>query len=98
MKSLCDAMLDPALFGRTFGGPTFGNWRTVAKVLDGMPLDAAELTFYREITGRCAVSGSVSQSSLAERAGRSLLALSACTLRCRTTVIASGRVRWRPWR
>ncbi len=52
MKSLCDAMLDPALFGRTFGGPTFENWRTVAKILDGLALDAAELAFYREITGR----------------------------------------------
>ena len=25
MRSLCDAMLDPALFGRTVGGPTFAN-------------------------------------------------------------------------
>jgi hypothetical protein len=38
MKSLHDAMLDPALFGRSFGGPTFANWRTVAKMLDGLPL------------------------------------------------------------
>lgn len=37
MKSLCDAMLDPDLFGRTFGSPTFAAWRTVAKVLDGLP-------------------------------------------------------------
>ncbi len=27
MKSLYDAMLDPDLFGSTFGGPTFENWR-----------------------------------------------------------------------
>ena len=57
MKSLCHAMVDPALFGRTFGGPTFANWRTVAKILDGLPLDAAELTFYREITGRAVPAG-----------------------------------------
>jgi hypothetical protein len=52
MKSLYEAMLDPDLFGHTFAGPTFTNWRTVAKVLDGLPLDASELEFYRTITGR----------------------------------------------
>ena len=36
MKSLHDAMLDPELFGKTFGGPTFENWRTVAKILEGL--------------------------------------------------------------
>lgn len=52
MVSLHEAMLDPALFASTFGGPTFEPWRTVAKILDGLPLTAAELAFYREITGR----------------------------------------------
>ena len=52
MKSLHDAMLDRALFGRTFAGPSFANWRTVAKILDGLPLEAAELALYRELTGR----------------------------------------------
>lgn len=52
MKSLHDAMLDPDLFGRTFGGPTFAAWRTVAKVLDGLELNAEEIVLYREITGR----------------------------------------------
>ena len=46
MKSLHAAMLDPDLFGRTFGGPTFEHWRVVAKVLDGLPLEASELEFY----------------------------------------------------
>lgn len=52
MKSLHDAMLDQALFGHSFGGPTFAAWRTVAKILDGLPLDDRELALYRQITGR----------------------------------------------
>jgi hypothetical protein len=50
--SLHQAMLDPALFGRTFAGPTFANSRAVAKMLDGLPLDERELALYRELTGR----------------------------------------------
>jgi hypothetical protein len=49
---LHQAMLDPALFGRTFGGPTFAGHRGVAKMLDGLPLDAAELDLWRAFTGR----------------------------------------------
>jgi hypothetical protein len=52
VKSLHDAMLDRELFGRTFAGPTFSAWRTVAKILDGLPLTDDELTLYRAITGR----------------------------------------------
>ena len=52
MKSLYDAMLDPELFGKTFGGPTFDSWRTVAKILDGLPLTESELALYRQITER----------------------------------------------
>ena len=52
IKSLYEAMLDPKLFGRTFAGPTFAAWRTVAKVLDGLPLDRQELGLYQQITGR----------------------------------------------
>ena len=52
MKSLYDAMLDPELFGKTFGGPTFENWRTVAKILDGLPLIESESALYRQFTGR----------------------------------------------
>ena len=45
-------MLDQKIFGRTFGGPTFAAWRTVAKILDAAPLDKAELVLYQQITGR----------------------------------------------
>jgi hypothetical protein len=54
MKSLHDAMLDPELFGKTFGGPTFAAWRTVAKIIEGLPLTPAEFEFYQAITGRSA--------------------------------------------
>ena len=52
IKPLSDAMLDKDIFGKTFGGPSFANWRTVAKVLEGAPLARAELALYRELTGR----------------------------------------------
>ena len=52
MIPLSVAMLDPALFGRIFGGPTFANWRAVARMLEGAPLDEAQTSLYREITGR----------------------------------------------
>lgn len=52
MKPLHEAMLDPDLFGGSFSGETFRAWRTVAKILDGLPLDERELALYRQITGR----------------------------------------------
>jgi hypothetical protein len=52
VKSLHDAMLDPQLFGRTFGGPTFEDWRVIAKALDGSPLKPGELAFFRAVSGR----------------------------------------------
>ena len=57
MKVLHDAMLDPELFGRTFAGPTFWAWRTVAKCLDGLPLEPLELELWQQITGREAPPG-----------------------------------------
>lgn len=52
MKSLHDAMLDPDLFGRTFGGPTFAAWRAVAKMIDAAPLTDEEGAFYRTLSAR----------------------------------------------
>lgn len=52
MKPLHEAMGDRKLFGRTFSGPTFGAWRTVAKILDAVPLAREELKLYRALTGR----------------------------------------------
>jgi hypothetical protein len=36
--TLTEAMTRPDLFGGTFAGPTFWTWRTVAKLIDGIPL------------------------------------------------------------
>ncbi len=52
IKPLHACMLDPKIFGRTFGGPTFAAWRAVAKILEAAPLDKAELALYQQITGR----------------------------------------------
>jgi hypothetical protein len=52
MKSLYAAMLDPDLFGATFSGPTFEAWRTVAKMLDGLPLTESETALYQLVTHR----------------------------------------------
>ena len=52
MRPLSEAMLDPTLFGNSFAGETFANWRAIAKMLDGLPLDERELALYRQITGR----------------------------------------------
>ncbi len=49
---LHQAMMDPALFGHSFAGPTFAAWRSVAKMLDGLPLDEDEIALWRAITGR----------------------------------------------
>ena len=50
MKPRCDAMLDKKLLGRTFGGPTFAAWRTVAKILDAAPLNRAEHALHPKLT------------------------------------------------
>jgi hypothetical protein len=52
MKSLHDAMLDPDLFGPTFGGETFASWRAVARMLEGLPLEESQLALWRQITDR----------------------------------------------
>jgi hypothetical protein len=52
MKSLHEFMVDPELFGKTFASETFWAWRTVAKMLDGLPLEPAELELWKAITGR----------------------------------------------
>ena len=54
MISLFEAMLAPDLLGNTFAAPSFAAWRTVAKVLDGLPLEPEEFALFRLITGRSA--------------------------------------------
>ena len=52
MKPLHAAMLDPDLFGPTFSLPSYANWVTVAKALEGQPLTADETVLYQKLTGR----------------------------------------------
>jgi hypothetical protein len=52
VKSLHEFMVDPELFGKTFASSTFWAWRAVAKMLDGLPLEPAELDLWKAITGR----------------------------------------------
>ena len=98
IKPLSACMVDAKLFGRTFAGPSFAAWRTVAKVLDGLPLDAGELALYRALTQReQPPAGAVSEatsSSRAVRAARCSPQRSVCMQRCRTTARASDRARW----
>jgi hypothetical protein len=49
---LSTALVDPDLFGRTFGGPSFWTWRTVAKLVDGIALsEPRELELFEQCTG-----------------------------------------------
>jgi hypothetical protein len=51
--SLSQAMVDPALFGNTFAAPSFWTWRTVAKLIDGIPLnEPREIELFEQATGR----------------------------------------------
>jgi hypothetical protein len=51
--SLSDALIDPALFGTTFGVPSFWTWRTLGKVIDGIALtEPREIEFFQQCTGR----------------------------------------------
>ena len=50
--SLHEFMTDKALAGRYFAKDSFAPWRTMAKILDGAPLNADELALFRQCTGR----------------------------------------------
>jgi hypothetical protein len=56
--SLSEALLDPALFGSTFAAPSFWTWRTVAKLIDGIPLtEPREIELFQECTGTPYIAG-----------------------------------------
>jgi hypothetical protein len=51
--SLSRALTDPQLFGSTFGAPSFWTWRTLAKLIDGIPLaEPREVELFKQCTGR----------------------------------------------
>ena len=49
---LAAAMSDPQLVGGAFQQDSFWSWLTVAKLLDGTPLDEREAALFRQCTGR----------------------------------------------
>src|SRR5260370_21086588 len=51
--SLTRALSDPALFGKVFASPSFWTWRTLAKLIDGVPLtEPREIELAKQCTGR----------------------------------------------
>jgi hypothetical protein len=51
--TLSAAMRDPEYFGTTFGASSFWTWRTVAKIIDDIPLtEPREVRLYEEATAR----------------------------------------------
>ena len=51
--SLTRALTDPALFGRTFAAPSFWTWRTLAMLIDGVPLtEPREIELAKQCSGR----------------------------------------------
>ena len=51
--TLSQALTDLALFGKTFASPSFWTWRTVAKLIDGLPLtEPREIELFEQCTGR----------------------------------------------
>jgi hypothetical protein len=52
MIDIRTAMIDSALFGAAFGGPSFAAWRALLAGFYGLPLDDAEAEIWRALTGR----------------------------------------------
>jgi hypothetical protein len=50
--SFAAAMRDPQLLGAPFQGEGFRAWHTLAQVVSGEPLDAADAALFRKCTGR----------------------------------------------
>jgi hypothetical protein len=51
--TLSQALTDPALFGGTFGAPSFWTWRTLAKLIDGEELrEPREVELFKQCAGR----------------------------------------------
>ena len=51
--TLTRALAEPSLFGRTFSAPSFWTWKTVAKLIDNIPLtEPRELELFQQSTGR----------------------------------------------
>jgi len=50
--TLTAAMADAELFGGTFSAPSYWTWKTIAKIIDSLPLTAREIELFKQATGR----------------------------------------------
>jgi hypothetical protein len=51
--TLTHAMADPAIFGNVFASSSFWTWKTIAKLIDGLPLtEQREIDLFEHCTGR----------------------------------------------
>jgi hypothetical protein len=51
--TLSQSLLEPSLFGSVFAAPSFWTWRTLAKLIDGLPLtEPREIELFQRCTGR----------------------------------------------
>ena len=50
--TLRKALNDPELLGSALGGDSWANWRAMLLAANGEPLEPAELSAFREFTGR----------------------------------------------
>ena len=50
--SIIEAMNHPRLFGSSFKGPSWDNWRTVLKATTALPLSETELAFFQTVAER----------------------------------------------
>ncbi len=63
--TLTRALVEPSLFGRTFSAPSFWTWRTVAKIIDGLPLkEQREIELFKLCTGRTQLPSRQEQQTL----------------------------------
>jgi hypothetical protein len=63
--TLTTALTDPNLFGKTFSPQSFWTWRTLGKVIDGIPLtEQREINLFRQCTGRTQLLSTTSSNVL----------------------------------
>lgn len=63
--TLTQALTSPSLFGRTFAAPSFWTWRTVAKLIDNIPLtEQREIDLFKQCSGRTQLLSSTSNAIL----------------------------------
>jgi hypothetical protein len=87
--TLSRALTDPALFGGTFAAPSFWTWRTLAKLIDGLPLtEPREIELFKQCTGRSQLLSKPARRVIllaGRRAGKDRFLSGAAVWRCAAT-------------